>query len=184
MQQHGLRTHSDVCVVRQDDRTGGRWLRERIRARGARCALAVVPKRSWPAIEERLVGFREALHGVCKIELFPIEEANLASVASDLVKRFFTSVPDVVIGGNDLLAAQAIQALHYHHLRVPNDVGVTGFNALPTTGFVDPPLVTVQSSAYQIGVEAANLLLGRLKTGRFAVREMVLPVEPVQGGSL
>lgn len=174
----------DVCVIRQDDRGGARWLGERIRARGARDVLTVVPQLDWPAIEERMIGLRETLGYDCRLEFLHVDETDLGSVTARLEVRLAGDLPDVVVGSNDLLAAQAIQVLRRRGIRVPQAIGVTGFNAFAVTGVVDPPLTTVRSPAYRLGTEAARLLLERLASGRFATGELLLPTEPVTGASL
>jgi LacI family transcriptional regulator len=93
-------------------------------------------------------------------------------------------VPEAIFASNDQLAAQAIGALERIGRRVPADVRVSGFNCLPITGAVQPPLTTIRSPAFELGTRAADLLVRRLAEGRFETKELVLPVEPQAGQSL
>lgn len=174
----------DVCVIRQDDRRGACWLGVRMRTAGIEDVLAVVPQLSWAASEERVRGLTEGLGRNARVRELAVDETDPVAVAAALDAEFTRGVPQGVFGNNDQLAAHAIAALGRRGLRVPRDVGVAGFNALPVTGHVEPPLTTVRAAAFRMGEEAARLLLRRLDADAFDVREAVLPVEPVEGMSL
>lgn len=174
----------DVCVVRQDDGAGGRWLGERIRSLGLLDVLAVVPELAWPAIEARLKGLREGLAGTAEAAVLEVPETDMEAVAAALDRKLRTHVPKAIFASNDRLAAQAIGALSRLGHRVPEDVRVSGFNCLPSTGAVHPSLTTIRSPAFRLGAEAAGLLVRRLADGQFETNELVLPVEPLPGLSL
>ncbi len=174
----------DVCVVRQDDRAGGRWLGERIRDQGLSDVLAVVPELAWPAIEARLAGLCCGLADRAEPRVLQVPETDMQAVSAALDRHFAAHVPEAVFASNDQLAAQVIGALARIGRAVPADVRVSGFNCLPITGTVDPPLTTIRSPAFELGTRAADLLVRRLADGRFTVPELVLPVEPQVGLSL
>jgi LacI family transcriptional regulator len=89
--------------------------------------------------------------------------------------------PDAIIGGNDQMAIAAMKACAAAGLRVPDDVQVTGFNAFEIFRYIEPALTTVRSAAQTLGERAAEVLISRLHTGRFAEREIVVPVEVSPG---
>ncbi len=64
-----------------------------------------------------------------------------------------------VFAGNDLLALGAYDALTERGLRCPDDVSVVGFDDLPFMDKVHPPMSTVRIPHYEMGAEAARLLL-------------------------
>lgn len=174
----------DVCIVRQDDRAGGRWLGERFRNQGLEDVLAVVPELSWPAIEARLAGLRDGLAGSSALTILKVAETDMQAVATTLDRQLRATVPAAIFASNDQLAAQAIGALSRIGRLVPRDVRVSGFNCLPITGAVQPSLTTIRSPAFELGTRAADLLVRRLADGRFETKELVLPVEPQVGQSL
>jgi len=47
-------------------------------------------------------------------------------------------------------------------VRVPEDLSLVGYNDMPLVEMLDPPLTTVQVPQYQMGREAARLLLEEL----------------------
>ena len=91
--------------------------------------------------------------------------------------------PTAVVAGNDLLAIGCYDALDETGLSCPDDISVTGFNDMPLIGRLRPPLTSVRVPQYELGVEAARLLLDRL-TGRTQTpRVVLLPVSLVVRGS-
>ncbi len=175
---------NDVCIVRQDDRAGGRWLGERIRELGLEDVLAIVPDLAWPAIEARLLGLREGLAGTTEVAVLEVPETEMGLVAAALERQLGAHLPEAIFASNDRLAAQAIGVLSRMGCRVPDDVRVSGFNCLPVTGAVQPPLTTIRSPAFDLGTAAAHLLVRRLAGDRFETRELVLTVEPLSRRSL
>lgn len=68
-----------------------------------------------------------------------------------------------IVAANDLLALGCYDALAEHGLRCPQDVSVTGFNDMPYVDKLTPPLTTVRIQHYEIGVQAAQLLLKQIE---------------------
>jgi len=91
---------------------------------------------------------------------------------------------------NDMLAVGCYAALDEAGLRCPEDLSLVGFNDMPFIDRLRPPLTTVRFPHYQLGTEAAQLLLERV-TGRdrpvkilflapeLVVRGSTAPVTPV-----
>lgn len=90
-----------------------------------------------------------------------------------------------LITANDRLAIGAIQALTSRGLKVPEDVSVTGYNDMPFTDMLMPPLTTVRIQTYEAGRRAAEIILERLGTDRGALPAVheVLDVELVPRAS-
>ncbi len=64
-----------------------------------------------------------------------------------------------IVAGNDLLALGCYAALRERGLSVPDDVSVVGYNDIPFSSEFAPPLTTIRIPHYEIGVEAAELIL-------------------------
>jgi LacI family transcriptional regulator len=74
-------------------------------------------------------------------------------------KKRFTAV----VAANDLLAIGCYDALTSRGLACPLDVSVTGFNDMPFVDKLSPPLTTVRIQHYEMGLQAAKILLERIK---------------------
>jgi LacI family transcriptional regulator len=64
-----------------------------------------------------------------------------------------------VVAGNDLIALGCYDVFAERGLRCPDDMSVVGFNEMPFLDKMNPPLTTVSIPHYEIGSEAARLLL-------------------------
>ena len=67
-----------------------------------------------------------------------------------------------IAAGNDMLAVGCYAALDEAELTCPEDMSVVGFNDMPFIDRLRPPLTTIRFPHYQVGTEAAQLLLERI----------------------
>jgi LacI family transcriptional regulator len=88
-----------------------------------------------------------------------------------------------VAAGNDMLAVGCFAALEEAGLTCPADVSVVGFNDMPFIDRLRPPLTTIRFPHYQLGTEAAQLLLERIGGQAGPVRVIYLAPELVIRGS-
>jgi LacI family transcriptional regulator len=186
IQDRTVNSLSDVCFVRQDDKGGAELLAKEVMRRPCRRAVMVIADIPWPAVEHRVAGFRKVFdrRGV-QLDFVRCDETNSQAISEGIAEYLDQhGVPDVIVGQNDQIAIAAIQMLISRGLEVPRDVAVTGYNAFPFTGVSNPPLTTVRSRAYELGVTAASAILHRLEHGSFLQREYVLPLEIVKGNSV
>jgi len=77
---------------------------------------------------------------------------------------------------NDEAAIGAIRAIMNHGLRVPEDISVVGFDDIQSAAFSNPSLTTVRQPLNQMGIEAARILLQRIRgTEAFEDTVPILP---------
>ena len=88
-----------------------------------------------------------------------------------------------ITAGNDMLAVGCYAALDETGLSCPEDISVVGFNDMPFIDRLRPPLTTVRFPHYQVGTEAAQLLLERIAEHTGPVKILYLAPELVVRGS-
>jgi LacI family transcriptional regulator len=88
-----------------------------------------------------------------------------------------------ILAANDLLAVDCIDTLRAAGLECPDDVSVVGFNDMPFAERLQPPLTSVRHSPYEIGRQAAALLLEQIAGAHGAARTVVLSPTLVARGS-
>ena len=88
-----------------------------------------------------------------------------------------------VAAANDMLAVGCYAALDEADLQCPDDISVIGFNDMPFIDRLRPPLTTVRFPHYQLGTEAAQLLLERIGEREGPVKILYLAPELVVRGS-
>ncbi|MBO0807557.1 MAG: LacI family DNA-binding transcriptional regulator [Actinobacteria bacterium] len=88
-----------------------------------------------------------------------------------------------IAAGNDMLAVGCYGALEEAGVRCPEDMSVVGFNDMPFIDRLRPPLTTIRFPHYQVGTEAAQLLLERIAGEPGPVKVLYLAPELVARGS-
>lgn len=87
------------------------------------------------------------------------------------------SRPTAVFAANNALAMGVISALGKRGARIPQDIALVSFDDLPNTSRLLPFLTVVAQPVYEMGVNAAQLLLSRLDSDvSLRPRHVVLPV--------
>jgi LacI family transcriptional regulator len=88
-----------------------------------------------------------------------------------------------IAAGNDMLAVGCYAALDEAGLTCPEDMSVVGFNDMPFIDRLRPPMTTVRFPHYQVGTEAAQLLLERIAEHAGPVKILYLAPELIIRGS-
>jgi len=88
-----------------------------------------------------------------------------------------------VVAGNDLIALGCYDVFAERAIDCPGDISVVGFNDMPFLDKLRPPLTTVAIPHYQIGTEAARLLLDGIAEPSRPARSVLLPLTLVVRGS-
>jgi LacI family transcriptional regulator len=88
-----------------------------------------------------------------------------------------------VLAANDMLALGCYAALDDAGLRCPEDLSVVGFNDMPFIDRLRPPLTSIRFPHYQVGKEAAQLLLERIAGHAGPVKVLFLAPELIPRGS-
>lgn len=91
--------------------------------------------------------------------------------------------PTAVLAGNDMMALGCYAAIHRAGLGCPQDISVMGYNNMPLTDRVEPPLTTVRVPYFDVGREAATLLIEALTLNRTGGRSVRLTPQLVVRGS-
>ncbi|MEZ4706103.1 MAG: LacI family DNA-binding transcriptional regulator [Caldilineaceae bacterium] len=88
--------------------------------------------------------------------------------------------PTAIFATNNFIAIGALQQLREAGLRVPADISLVGFDDLPMSWNTEPFLTVAVQPAYEIGQQAANLLIDRIsQQDTSEPREFILPTELV-----
>ncbi len=82
--------------------------------------------------------------------------------------------PTAIFAGNDRQAAGVYRALHELGLNVPANMSVVGFDNLPYTELMNPPLTTVHAPRLELGRTAATMLLRLINKEPLEMTRVVL----------
>jgi len=82
--------------------------------------------------------------------------------------------PTAIVAANNKMTLGALLAVREAGVRIPDEVSVVGFDDMEWAPLADPPLTTLAQPAYEMGVEAIELLLGRIEDGPAEEPERIL----------
>ncbi|MGO8888416.1 MAG: LacI family DNA-binding transcriptional regulator [Streptosporangiaceae bacterium] len=89
---------------------------------------------------------------------FHFEAALVA--ATDMLK--LDDPPTAIFAGSDMQAMGVYEAARLHRQRIPDDLSVVGFDDLPMSGWVSPPLTTIVQPLAQMAAMATRTILALL----------------------
>lgn len=160
------------CLINDDSLLGGRLAGAHLAGKGFARIGCITGPAEHPRSAERLTGFTAALSEAGKpLDPRLMIESDLTvggghAAMAALLDRCGANRPDAIFCFNDLVAIGAMCAAQQRGLRVPENLAVIGYDDIDIAAFTSPPLTTIRQPAYDIGVKAAELLVGLLDHGR------------------
>lgn len=166
-----------AAYVGVDNRGAAKAITERLVATGRSRIGMIAAALDRDSGSDRLAGFTNALGS--RFDPALVEEVPLYSYAAGVagMQRLLQRAPDLdgVFAASDAVAAGAIEALRMAGRRVPEDVGVVGFDDSTWATRTQPPLSTVHQPAEGLGRAAAEVVLTQLETGDLTFTGTMLP---------
>ncbi len=135
---------------------------------------------------QRLEAYRQVLerHEIAfdaeLVEERPFEIEASAEAATRLVS--LPDPPTAIFCANDIQALGALFACQRLKIRIPKDLSIIGFDDLPITRVVNPPLSTVHVPARRMGNAAADALIDAARK-QTSVRSETIGTELIMRGS-
>lgn len=179
------RTSLDRPSVYADGREGGRLAAREIIKRGSRRITVMQgPSQIRPA-QDRFEGAIEIIrdagldYQVIQTTSFSINEAGVW--AEELFRKYADT--DGVIASNDIAAMAVLHEAARIGRKVPDDVQVIGFDDIPMSSLLSPALSTIHQPAYEMGREAAGLLIQLVEQAAIENKNIQLPVSFIERGT-
>ncbi|MBB5867413.1 DNA-binding LacI/PurR family transcriptional regulator [Allocatelliglobosispora scoriae] len=169
--------------VDTDNRSGARLATEHLVEAGYRRIATITGQLSLDVAEARYRGYRDAM-AVAELPAHRVEHADFSEAGgAAAMARLLEAHPDLdaVFAASDNMAAGALRTLRAWGRAVPDEVGVVGFDDLPTALHTDPQLTTVRQPIEALGAEMARMLLSILDGVR--PTPLILPARLVVRGS-
>jgi len=93
------------------------------------------------------------------------------------------SPPTAVFVAGDQMAIGAIEAVHEHGLRVPEDISIIGYDDIEMIKYITPKLTTIRQDTDEIGEAAAELLIEQMTAKERRTERRVIPVTLIERAS-
>lgn len=118
--------------------------------------------------KQRLEGYKEALkehHMSFNKELVAICPSGTIEEGKKATEQLLSlkNPPDAIFATNDPAAMGAMQAIKAKGLKMPDDVALVGFSNWFFSSLMDPPLSSVDQPGFEMGQEAAKLLIRQIE---------------------
>jgi LacI family transcriptional regulator len=135
----------------------------------------------------RLAGYRAALrHAGRALDPSLIAYGNFRAdggyaATQQLLRQ--RRLPDGLLISNNLMTVGGLQAIAEAGLSIPGEIAIVGFDDSIWASAFNPPLTVVAQPTYEIGCQAAKLLLRRIAGEQFPPRHVVLRAELIERAS-
>lgn len=130
--------------------------------------------------EERYRGYIKA-HEDNDLEvdktIMRICEPTMESAYNSMKSIFLEGIGfSAVFAFSDIMVYGVLRAIKERDYHVPRDISIVGFDNILFSSMLSPPLTTVNQQKMKMGINAATILLEKLK-GALEPRKIVLPTE-------
>jgi DNA-binding LacI/PurR family transcriptional regulator len=111
--------------------------------------------------------------------------AHISQIDYSLAFSYATNIlslpnrPDGIFAVSDVYAIAALHAAKRLSIRVPEDVSIIGFDNIPVSSMVDPPLTTIDQPVAQIGYQSCELLIEKINNSTMSPKKIFLDTELV-----
>lgn len=133
------------------------------------------------SVRDRYLGYLAAMAETSlPSSYFPKEKAETSDAYLNRLVTVLSEMTDSKTGlvvENDGLAIQLIQKSIQAGLSIPDQVAIVGFDNSQASRLLHPKLSTAAQDFYQMGQEAARLLLQKIESPQKAVTSCQLPVQ-------
>ena len=162
-----MESQKNIPVVSIDNYAGGQMAVSHLLEQGYRNIGHISGPLDWWEARQRMMAWKDALKEAgLEVKDNQWAEGNWSSASgTQAVKKLFEQYPemDSIFVANDQMALGVLNTVTEKGLRIPEDIGIVGFDNIPESAYFLPSLTSVQQDQY----EAA----------RVAVREMIKIIE-------
>ncbi|MFC1535178.1 LacI family DNA-binding transcriptional regulator [Thermodesulfobacteriota bacterium] len=146
-----------------------------------RIGLIIGPFSKVGRVKKRLEGYGAALekYGIPYDPSLVIEREPTLIEGKDAMQVLMSlqEPPTAVFAASDWLAIGAMHAIKERGLHVPEDVSVAGFDNIDVAPYIDPPLTTLRTPAYEMAEKAIEVLLEMILNVANGVRQYCLDTD-------
>lgn len=161
---------------------GGKLLADFIARSQYRSIGLVTGPKNFPGTAQRRDGLIRALGQKVPV-VWECANAFSTEIGEETIAALARKDAELIVCANDTIAIGVIGALGKMGMRVPEDVGVVGFDDIPWSVLINPPLTTIRQPLKDIGAEAVGLLISRIERPDAPLKRVEVDVELVERGS-
>ncbi len=164
-----MEPQKQLSVVSINNYMGGRLATSHLLEQGYRHVGHIAGPLEWWEARQRMRAWKDVLSEAgIEVKDNHWVEGNWSSSSGALaVEKLFEKFPemDSIFVANDQMSLSALQAIHQKGLRIPEDIGVVGFDNIPESAYFWPSLTTVQQDQYSVAKAAVEEMIKIIESG-------------------
>ena len=168
----------NISAVSIDNYLGGRMAISHLLEQGYRNIGHISGPLDWWEARQRMAAWNDSLkEGGFEARDEHWVEGNWSSASGvQAVEKLFKQYPDMdsIFVANDQMALGVIQVVCQKGLRIPEHLGIVGFDYIHESAFYYPPLTTVQQDQHSVGRVAVEETIKIIESGWQGLK----PIEP------
>lgn len=173
-----MQPREHLSVVYIDNYLGGRMAMSHLLEQGYRKIGHICGPLDWWEARQRMAAWRDTLtEAGLASEDRQCVEGNWSSASGALaIEKLFDQFPemDAIFVANDQMALSVLQFFNEKRIRIPDDVGIVGFDNIAESAFFSPALTTVQQDQHYVAKIAVAEVIKIIESGW----QDLDPVEP------
>jgi DNA-binding LacI/PurR family transcriptional regulator len=173
-----MEPRENVPVVSIDNYFGGRLAMSHLLEQGYRHIGHISGPLDWWEARQRKAAWKDALKDADleSRDEFWVEGNWSSASGAQAVEKLLEQYPamDSIFVANDQMALGVMQIACQRGLRIPEVIGIVGFDNIPESAFFWPPLTTVQQDQYNVAKVAVEEIIKIIESGW----QGLAPIEP------
>ncbi|MGT2910482.1 LacI family DNA-binding transcriptional regulator [Streptococcus cameli] len=137
--------------------------------------------------QPRIKGYRDALHNHALVEEVGDFQAGDFSFESgqQAMEELLTIQSNVtaIACASDEVAMGALSVCYKHHIRIPEDLSIMGYDDSGIASMATPPLTTVAQPFYEMGQEGCQAIIESIESDKVMVSRLI-PFEIIKRESI
>ena len=164
-----MEPRENISVVSIDNYQGGRMAMVHLFEQGYKHIAHISGPLDWWEARQRKAAWNDAL---VEAGLEPRNEhwaeGNWSSASGvQAFEKLLEQYADMdsIFVANDQMALSVMQVARQRGLRIPEDIGIVGFDNIPESAYFWPPLTTIQQDQYNVAKLAVEEIIKRIESG-------------------
>ena len=158
-----MEPQENISIVSIDNYLGGRMAMSHLLEQGFQNIGHISGPLDWWEARQRMAAWKDALADAgleCRDEFWA--EGNWSSSSgSQAIEKLFEQYPgmDALFVANDQMALSVLTAAYQRGMRIPEDLGVVGFDNIAESAYFWPALTTIQQDQYTVAKVAVEEMI-------------------------
>ena len=164
-----MESRENLSIVSVDNYKGGQMAMNHLLEQGYQRIGHISGPLDWWEARQRLAAWQDALlESGATIQDTHWAEGNWSSASgAAAAEKLINQYPemDAIFVANDQMALSALRAMHRKGLRIPQDIGIVGFDNIPESAYFYPSLTTIQQDQFEVARVAVQKVTRIIERG-------------------